>query len=105
MYHQYKACLEQYLKCATLCNHNVYALLQEDAHKYKSCIQLSAECAVICHAATQMISLGSHFSSEISGLCSQICDICATECEKYPESVHCRECAEACRICIECMSY
>ncbi len=105
MYHQYKVCLEQYLKCATLCHHNVYALLQEDAEKYKKCIQLSSECAVMCLAATQMLSLGSHIAREVAGLCSQACHACAAECENYPESAHCKECAEICRICIECISY
>jgi len=105
-YHKYKVCLEQYLKCATLCHHNVYTcLLEEDVAKYKTCIQLCSECAVMCLAATQMVSLGSHVSREVAGLCAQVCNACAVECEKHPESLHCRECAEACRICIECMSY
>lgn len=105
MYHQYKICLEQCLKCATLCHHCVYAMLNEDAGKYKRCIQLCTECAVMCHAASQMMSLGSHLAREVAGLCAQVCHACAMECEKHPESLHCKECAEICRVCIECMSY
>jgi hypothetical protein len=104
-YHKYLHCIEHCLKCAAMCNHNVYALLQEeDVNKYKKCIQLSSECAAMCYAAVQMMSLGSSHAREIWGICSEICMACAIECEKHSESSHCRETAQTCRICDECMS-
>ena len=104
-YHRNKTCIEECLKCAAICNHTVYACLQEeDVNKYKKCIQLCSEAATMCYAAAQMMCLGSTTARQVWGLCSEVCTACAEECEKHTESVHCMEAAEICKICDECMS-
>lgn len=104
-YHKHKTCIEECLKCAAICNHTVYACLQEeDVNKYRKCIQLCSEAAAMCYSAVQMMSLGSPTARQVWGLCSEVCTACAEECRRHTESIHCMECAEACEVCDECMS-
>jgi hypothetical protein len=38
-------------------------------------------------------------------ICADICNACATECEKHKHMEHCAECAKACHECAEqCMA-
>ena len=60
------------------------------------CIATDMDCAQICHLAVAYMARGSRQVPAMCGLCAQICDACAAECEKH-EHQHCKDCAEACR--------
>ncbi|WP_205668615.1 hypothetical protein [Ammoniphilus sp. CFH 90114] len=38
----------------------------------------------------------SQFAKQHCELCAAICEVCATDCERFKDA-HCQECAEACR--------
>lgn len=106
MNNQDKICLNQLIKSAAVCQQNVHSLIKENnAAAYKKCIQLCSECVVMCLAASQMLSLESKMARQMAGLCAQICQACANECEKLAFTHPlCKECAEVCRISVECIS-
>lgn len=64
------------------------------------CIALDIECAAICRTSAQFMSLNSDHANALCQLCADVCNECASECEKH-DMDHCRECAEMCRRCAE----
>ena len=65
------------------------------------CIQLDRACASRCWTVSQLMSRDSEFVKQMSNMCTQICDACAEECEKYKNMDHCQKCAQAHRRCAE----
>ncbi len=47
------------------------------------------------------MSRGSRFIPQIVRSCIDICEACASECEKHTDSPHCQKCAQACRLAAE----
>jgi hypothetical protein len=100
-YHQYQACIDACLRCASICNHCASSCTQEEDVKMMArCIQLDMECAAICYAAAQLMSLGSSKAEEFCRICADICEECGNECGKH-KTQHCQECAEMCHRCAE----
>lgn len=98
---QFRSCIEACNECAIACSHCSSACLQEpDPKSMARCIALDIDCAEICRLAAAYMSRGSEFAGAICGVCAEVCDACATECEKH-EMDHCKVCAEACRRCAE----
>jgi len=98
----YQSCIEACLKCAATCDGCAAACLNEKGHveMMARCISLDIECAAICRTAAQFMSLDSEHANSLCQLCADVCNACATECEKH-EMDHCRECAKVCRQCAE----
>jgi len=89
-------------ECAAECNHCTSACLDEqDVKMLTKCIKLELDCAEICRLATSFLSRGSDHAVHILKECAEICDACATECEKHSHMEHCKKCAEVCRKCAE----
>lgn len=88
------------------CNHCIAGCLnEEDVKAQIECIQLNRQCIVICLAAAQLMSIGGEHASALCMVCVEVCNACATECEKYPQMEHCIKCAAVCRKCAEeCMA-
>lgn len=103
---KFQTCINACYECATECKHCENACLNEtDVSKMVRCIKLDGECATICLAAATLMSGGSGFSNDICRLCAEMCEACATECEKHSHMEHCKKCAEVCRSCArECKS-
>ena len=90
-------------RCAAECDHCVYNTCLGDPNM-KTCGQLCLDCAQACHSTSVFVSRMSPFMAEALRSCADICDACAAECEKFPDSEDmmrcarvCRECAGACR--------
>ena len=93
---QMKACIDACNNCAALCNNcSSMSLKEKDSGAMARCIQLNMECASICKATSQLMSLGSEQSKDISKICADICKKCGDECSKHNMD-HCKKCAEAC---------
>jgi hypothetical protein len=89
-------------ECAATCNHCASACLDEsDVKKLSRCIKLDIDCAEICTLAISFISRGSEHADHVLNECADICEACASECEKHSKMEHCRKCAEICRTCAE----
>ena len=98
---KYQRYIEACMDCAIACNHCASSCLNEDEiNSLANCIRLDLECASVCITTAKLMSSDSEFSTHISRLCADICEACATECEKH-EMEHCKKCAMACRYCAE----
>ena len=94
-------------KCVVDCNHCLSSCLKEqDVKSLSRCIQLDMDCADFCHLLTVYAARGSEYTMHLMKHCADICDACATECEKFSDRYdHCKKCAETCRACAnECRS-
>lgn len=61
-----------------------------------ACARLCRDCAQICWTTAGFMSRSSRFIPALARTCLEICEACATECEKH-DSEHCKKCAIACR--------
>lgn len=100
---QFKSCIDACVRCAQECEHCATACLGErDAASLANCIRLDADCAEMCWGVASFMSRGSEFAPDLCGMCAEICDVCAAECQKHASRMdHCRVCAEVCRNCAE----
>jgi len=99
---QNQGLIEALAKCAAECNHCATACLDEqDVKMLARCIKLDIDCAEICALAASYVSRGSEHAQHILNECAEICEACATECEKHSHMEHCKRCAEECRSCAE----
>ncbi len=92
-------------ECAEACERCVTANLDmgdQDSkhHDMTACIKLCRDCADICTLCGRLEARGSQFMKQYMQLCADVCEACATECEKHADHhAHCKVCAEACRRC------
>lgn len=103
---KFKSCIDACNQCAAECEHCSTACLSEDDVKMMhKCIEFDRYCADMCRmAAAFMARADEHtmnFVNKFCSLCAEICDACATECEKHSHMEHCKRCAEVCRKCAE----
>lgn len=100
MSHQnYKACIEECLKCMLACNHCYSSCLEEDhVGMMKECIRLDRECAEICGFTAHALSMNSIYAKALCLACAEACEACGNECKKHDHD-HCQQCAEACFAC------
>jgi hypothetical protein len=63
--------------------------------------KLCADCADICTAAAQIVARHGLLSAVISDACLKACELCAQECEKFPDNAHMKACAKSCRDCVQ----
>jgi len=91
---------ELYL-CAAQCHACHKACLSEpDAKSLQRCITLDMECYDICHLTARLLEKNSENADSYLKLCSEICMLCAEECQKHHHD-HCQRCAAQCRKCAE----
>lgn len=89
-------------ECAAECNHCTSACLEEpDVKMLAKCIKLEIDCAEICRLAASFFARSSEHAEHLLKECAEICEACATECEKHKHMEHCKRCAEVCRKCAE----
>ena len=89
------ACAIECERCATSC------LLEEDVKMMVKCIQLDRDCADVCLLTAKLLSRDSEHGMHLLKECAEVCNKCATECEKHKHMEHCAKCAEACKKCAE----
>ncbi|MEP6746133.1 MAG: four-helix bundle copper-binding protein [Bacteroidota bacterium] len=86
--------------CSTACNFCTAACLGEvDVKMMVACIKLDIDCAAICSLTANFIARNSVHGKHLLKECVELCNLCATECEKHSHMQHCKQCAEACRSC------
>jgi hypothetical protein len=96
----YQECINALFSCAETCDVCASKCLDEENVKnLTKCIRLDADCAQMCRMTASFMSRGSQFSRQLAGLCENVCNACADECEKHKQMEHCKKCAEACRYC------
>jgi len=86
--------------CSNACNYCTGACLEEtDVKMMAACIKLDIDCAAICSVTASFIARGSVHGKHLLKECAELCNACATECEKHAKMQHCTDCAKACRAC------
>jgi hypothetical protein len=66
-------------------------------------LMLLRDCADICALTAKYIARRSPFAKHMAGLCATVCQVCGTECSRFPdaESQHCAQvcwhCAQVCQ--------
>lgn len=89
-------------ECAATCRFcSVTSLNEETVKSMVSSIKSNLDCSEMCNLLASYLSRNSAHASHLLKECIEICEACATECEKHPHMDHCRECAETCRKCAE----
>jgi hypothetical protein len=63
------------------------------------CISICRDCADICSVASKFMSRNSEHVEKVCVICNDICNSCASECEKYHDIEGCTQSVEACRKC------
>lgn len=98
---KYQLCIDECNKCAQACYECFKACLNEpDIGARKNCISILVECAQMCQMSTAHMSMDAQFTKEHCKICSNICDMCAQECEMFKDD-HCQKCAQECSKCAE----
>jgi hypothetical protein len=97
-----KGCISNCMSCAAVCLQTVmYCLQQGGKHAAPEHLRLLQDCVQICKTSADFMLRGSPLHTRTCGVCSEICERCATECEKMGADAIMKACAEACRRCSE----
>ncbi len=98
---KWQICIDSCIRCAEACEFCATSDLNEpDVKLVLSCAQINRECAEVCWTSASLMSMDSQFAKQFCRLCADICDACATECERHNID-HCKRCAQACHSCAE----
>jgi hypothetical protein len=93
-----KACADCMRACESCAHHCVHLAVDGKKEHLKtagSCV----DCAEFCAAAAKIVSRQGPLATTICESCAKACDICAAECEKFPNDAHMKDCAKSCRDC------
>ncbi|PSF32933.1 ferredoxin [Aphanothece hegewaldii CCALA 016] len=95
-------CIQNCLDCHSVCLNTVtYCLQKGGMHSEVDHIRLMLSCAEICQTSADFMLLGSHFHHRTCGVCAEICEQCASDCEKMGDDAQMKACAQICRQCAE----
>ena len=98
-----RACIEECLHCYQVCLGSAmhHCLEMGGRHTEPPHFRLMMACAEICRTAAHFMLLGSKHHKHVSAECAEICEQCATDCERLGDMEECvaacRECAESCK--------
>jgi hypothetical protein len=95
-------CIQNCLDChhACLSTVTVYCLPQlGQQHTDVDHLCLLLDCAEICQTSANFMLHGSDFHTRTCQICAEICDRCATDCERFAPNDQMQVCAETCRRC------
>lgn len=102
MSQEMKQCIQNCLDCHSICLETVTHCLQKGGkHAEAGHIRLLLDCAEICQTSANFMLRGSDLHRLICAACTEICDRCAKDCEKFGDDKQMKACAEACRRCSE----
>lgn len=62
-------------------------------------IRLMMDCAEICQTSANFMLRMSDFHGQTCGVCAQVYEQCAVDCERFGDDQMMQQCAEACRSC------
>jgi hypothetical protein len=100
---QMQACIDDCLACYQTCLSTAmnHCLEMGGAHVERKHFTLMMSCAEMCRVAAHFMLIQSPAHRATCGQCAEICEACATDCERFGDMVECvtacRACAESCR--------
>jgi hypothetical protein len=97
-----RECIASCIECGTLCMATVpHCLERGGPHADPGHIRLLLDCAEICQTSANFMVRGSELHARTCGLCAEICDDCAAECERLGDDAQMEACARACQRCAD----
>lgn len=96
-------CMKLCLQCHTTCVETmVHCAQMGGEHAARPHQNMLHDCADVCHAAASFLARGSAEYRLTSGVCAQVCAVCAKECAAMAGGdVQMTRCAEVCLRCAE----
>jgi hypothetical protein len=96
--HETDGCIDACLACHKPClgMAMTHCLEAGGEHISPQHFRLMVDCAAICATAADLMSHKSQFHKQMCGLCAEVCDTCADDCERLDGM---EACVEACRTC------
>lgn len=93
-----QACIEACNRCHQVCLQTAmnFCLSQGGNHVEPSHFRLMMNCATICETSANFMLSGSDYHQRVCGVCAEICEACAADCESLGDM---DDCVEACRSC------
>lgn len=101
--HAMQACIDACTRCYQVCLHAAmnHCLETGGKHVKPKHFRLLMSCAEICQTSANFQLGSSPFAHRLCGLCAEVCEACAADCEKIGDMEECvevcKECAESCR--------
>ncbi len=94
-------CLQNCLDCHSIClsTVTVYCLQQTGKHTEAAHVRLMLDCAEICQTSANFMLRGSELHRLTCGVCAEVCERCAAECESFATDAQMQACADVCRRC------
>ena len=98
--HTMEQCIENCTNCHRICLETAARHFREERppELEESMVRLLLDCAEICRTSATFLMSGSDLHKLTCGVCAQICQRCATDCERVGDM---DACVEACRRCAE----
>ncbi len=100
MSQEMQACIATCQECHSTCLQTVtYCLQQGGRHAEAAHIRVLLDCAELCQTSANFMLRGSELHGRICGVCAEVCERCAQDCDQFGDDPQMRACAEACRRC------
>jgi hypothetical protein len=95
-------CIQACLDCHSACLNTItHCLEQGEQHAEASHITLMMDCAEICQTTANFMLRHSPLQMRTCGICAEICQICAMDCQRFTGNAEMQVCVEMCRRCAE----
>ncbi|KUG19759.1 ferredoxin [hydrocarbon metagenome] len=93
-------CIADCVDCAGVCTETVdYCLETGGRHVRPEHVRLMLDCGEICQISASYMLRESTFSTDLCGLCAEVCDRCAKSCAGFTDDPKMKTCADVCRRC------
>lgn len=93
-----KICAECMLECEMMVHH-CCELVTSGKKEHAKPASVAADCAELCAVSAKLTARHSDMAPAACEACAKACDMCRTECEKFPDMPEMKACAEVCKKC------
>lgn len=93
-------CMDNCLEAVQACEWCASACIEEGEPEMVTCIQRCRDVADVASLHARLMARDSEFHAGVAGVCAEVCEACAEECEQF-EAEHCQTCAEVVSRCAD----
>lgn len=102
MSQEMQECIDNCLTCHSTCVEATNHCLQMGGpHAEPTHIRLLMDCAQVCQTSADFMLRMSDLHPETCGVCADVCERCAIDCERFGDDETMKACAQVCRKCAE----
>src|SRR2546421_12143120 len=97
-----RECIDNCTRCHQVCLSTIQHCLQKGGrHAQQPHLRLMADCVQICAVSADFMLRGSLHHGHTCGVCAEICEDCARDCEAMGDDPEMKRCAEICHRCAD----